>query len=260
MRKSANKKNKPGNDIWLFGKHPVFNALIKKRRKISRILVTKNSEAELRKTIQKHNLGRLNSLIKIVDISQIETTIGKNQPHQGLALLCTKLPTKDQFDLLEELYALDKKELPNLLLLDQVCDPQNVGAIIRSAVSFGVQKIIFSEHNAPKENSTIAKASVGTIEEADLIVVTNFSNLMEKLKKIGYWCIGLDGQSNTDIGDVKNYDNIALVVGSEGKGIRDLVKKNCDVLAKINIDKSVESLNASVATSIALYEMSKLQD
>lgn len=256
MKKQQNKKTKISPDIWLFGKHATFTALAKKRRKILRILVTKNSEAELRKTIQKNNLTQLNSLIKIVDVPQIEAAIGKDQPHQGIALLCSKLPTQNQFDLLDELYALTKDQLPNLLLLDQVCDPQNIGAIIRSAVSFGVKKIVFCEHNAPKENATIAKASVGTIEEVDIVIVTNFSNLMEKLKKIGYWCVGLDGQSSHDISTLRNYDHIALIVGSEGKGIRDLVKKNCDILIKINIDTAVESLNASVATSIALYEMS----
>jgi 23S rRNA (guanosine2251-2'-O)-methyltransferase len=88
--------------------------------------------------------------------------------------------------------------------------------------------------------------------------VTNFNNLFEKIKKIGYWCVGLAGEGEVKLSEVKDYKNIALVVGSEGGGIRDLVKKNCDLLVRIEIEKEVESLNASVAAAIALYEISKV--
>lgn len=259
-RNQKGKKNETThsqNSIWLCGKHATFSALQKKRRKIFQILVTRNTLPELEKTIQQHNLSALQNYVKLVDGEQISATIGRDQIHQGIAVNCSRLPIKTQNDLLEELYALDKSELPKLILLDQLSDPQNIGAIIRSAISFGVKKIIFCEHSAPKENAAMCKSSAGTIEMADLVVVVNFNNLIEKLKKIGYWCIGLDGTSTTPISEIKNYDNVALVVGSEGDGIRDLVRKNCDILAKINIDHNVESLNASVATSIALYELSR---
>ncbi|MBM5782598.1 MAG: 23S rRNA (guanosine(2251)-2'-O)-methyltransferase RlmB [Pelagibacterales bacterium] len=248
---------KTGNNIVIYGKHPVFSAIQKKRRKIIQILVTKNTQNELDEFLKKNKIFEYKNLIKIVDPNQLDSLLGKDQLHQGIAIECSKLPIKNQFELLEELHSLEKEKLPNLLLLDQLSDPQNIGAIIRSAVSFGVTKIIFCEHNAPKESATMARSSVGTIEMADIIVVTNFSNLIEKLKKIGYWCIGLDGCSNHSICEIKNYDHVALVVGSEGNGIRDLVKKNCDILTKIAINENVESLNASVATSIALYELSK---
>ena len=265
---SYNSKNKPKSqsfersntnqhNIWLFGKHPSFSALQKKRRKIFQILVTKNTSIELEKLLLEQNLLNLKSLVKLVDGAQIEFLIGKDQLHQGIAVECSKLPIKNQNDLLEELSLLEKSQLPTLLLLDQLSDPQNIGAIIRSAISFGVTKIIFCEHSAPRESAVMARSSAGTIEMADLIVVTNFSNLIEKLKKIGYWCIGLEGNSNTFINEIKTYETVALIVGSEGDGIRELVKKNCDILAKIDIDKNVESLNASVATSIALYELSR---
>jgi 23S rRNA (guanosine2251-2'-O)-methyltransferase len=253
-----NKGNVQQNDnLWLFGKHPAFNALQKKRRKIFQILVTKNTNSELEKILLTPELSNLKNLVKLVDGSQIDLLIGKDQLHQGIAVECSKLPIKNQNDLLEELHSLDKNQLPTLLLLDQLSDPQNIGAIIRSALSFGVEKIIFSEHNAPRESAVMARSSVGSIEMADLIVVTNFSNLIEKLKKIGYWCVGLEGNSNTYINEIKTYETVALIVGSEGNGIRELVKKNCDVLAKIAISEKVESLNASVATSIALYELSR---
>lgn len=244
--------------IWLCGKHPIFSALLKKRRKISEILVTRNTISELENFLKTKSLQNLQPLVKIVENEKIESVVGKNQIHQGFAALASKLPVKNQIQLLEELYAFEEgAKLPTLLLLDQISDPHNVGAIIRSAVSFGVTKIIFCEHHAPSENSTIVKTSAGTIELVDLYVVTNFNNLFEKLKKIDYWCAGLAGEGKNTIKELKEFKNVALVIGSEGDGIRDLVKKNCDLLVKIEIDSEVESLNASVAASIALYELSK---
>jgi 23S rRNA (guanosine2251-2'-O)-methyltransferase len=246
------------NEIILCGKHAVFSALEKKRRKIFEIFVTENSATELENFLNKNSLEKLKNLVRRLDNRGIENLLGEGQIHQGIAIRATKLPLKTQNDLLEELCELkENSKLPTLILLDQISDPHNVGAIIRSAIGFGVTKIIFCEHNAPKENATIVKSSAGTIEMADLIVVTNFSNLLEKLKKIGYWCIGLAGEAKHNITEIKEYKNIALVVGSEGDGIRDLVKKNCDLLAKIQMNNEVESLNASVAAAIALYEISK---
>lgn len=245
--------------LWLCGKHPVFSVIKEKRRQIFEILANKNSILELEEFLQKNGANDLKHLIKLCDNRKIEEAVGENHIHQGLAILCSKLDEKNQNDLLEELYRLKEKtqKLPPLLMLDQISDPHNIGAIIRSASAFGVTKIILCEHNAPSENATIAKSSSGTIELIDLIKVTNFNLLIEKLKKIGYWCLGLAGEAKEDISQVRNYENIALIIGSEGNGIRKLVKKNCDLLVKINIDENVESLNASTASAIALYELSK---
>jgi 23S rRNA (guanosine2251-2'-O)-methyltransferase len=247
-----------GSEIWLCGKHPIFNILQKKRRKIFQILATQNTILELEEFLQKNSLSHLRSLIELVSNEKIESVVGKNQIHQGFAAKCSKIPTTNQNQLLAELEKIPEgQKLPTLILLDQVSDPHNVGAIIRSAISFGVNKIIFSEHNSPKESATIVKSSAGTIEMADLVVVTNFSNLIEKLKKLGYWCIGLAGEGTAALTTIKEYKNVALIIGSEGDGIRSLVKKNCDLLVKIEIDQEVESLNASVAAAIALYELQK---
>lgn len=227
IKNTADKRNRHNlpeqqdGRLWLCGKHPIFNILQKKRRKIFEILATKNTISELENFLQKNSLNSLKPLIRVVDNDRIEFFIGKNQLHQGLAINCSKLPTKNQNDLLEELYAFEKgAKLPTLLLLDQISDPHNVGAIIRSAVGFGVKKIIFSEHNSPRENATIVKSSAGTIDSADLIIVTNFNNLIEKLKKIDYWVIGLAGEATTSITQIKDYKNIALIIGSEGDGMQ----------------------------------------
>lgn len=262
MKKSQSQKKKNNsfkktdhNKVWICGKHPTFTALKQKSRKFFEILVTKNTYLELEKFLEKNSLSHLKDLIKLTDKIKIDSVIGENQIHQGIAALASKLPVKNQFDLLEELNSLNSDNLPTLLLLDQISDPHNVGAIIRSAIAFGVRKIIFSEHNSIQESPTIIKSSAGNIEFADLYSVTNFNNLIEKLKKLDYWCAGLAGEGKTPISKLKEYNNIALIIGSEGSGIRPLVKKNCDFLTKIEIDKEVESLNASVAAAIALYEL-----
>lgn len=256
QKKQKVQKNTDTNHILICGKHPVFTAIQLGRRKIIEVLVTQNSLPDLNNFLSKKSLR--NIPIKVVDGQFIENLVGRQQIHQGIALKASKLPIKNQIDLLTELYEIEQgSKLPTLLLMDQVSDPHNVGAIIRSAASFGVKKVIFCEHNAPQENSTIVKSSAGTIDFVDLYTVTNFNNLIEKLKKIGYWCVGLAGEGNVGLDKISEYKNIALIVGSEGKGIRDLVKKNCDLLVRIEIDKEVESLNASVAAAIALYEISR---
>jgi len=254
-KNSKHQKNPPSNQIIIYKKHPVYSAIINKKRNIHKILATKSSSLELTEFLKKNNIS-LKTKIEIVENQQI-TNLVEEKNHQGIAAFCSKLPIKNQYDLLEKLYEIkeSQQKLPPLLLLDQISDPHNVGAIIRSATAFGVKNIIFCEHNAPKENITMIKTSVGTIEQANIFIVTNFNNLIEKLKKINYWCIGLDGSAKADIKEIKKFDDIALIIGSEGDGIRQLVKKNCDLLVKIAIDKEVESLNASVATSIALYEL-----
>lgn len=245
------------NIVFLFGKHPVFNAISSGRRKIFSILATQNSLPELKNFLKHSSLARLESIIQITDNNKIESLLGRGQIHQGLVVKCSTLAIGSQDDLFAELNSTNHDTLPPLLILDQISDPHNIGAIIRSASAFNVKKIIFSKHHSPRENATIAKASAGTIDSVDMIVVTNLSTLMEKLKKIGYWCVGLDSSGTASLQQIKDYKNIALIVGSEGDGIRDLVKKNCDLLAKISINKEVESLNASVATAIALYELNK---
>ncbi|MFM7620089.1 MAG: 23S rRNA (guanosine(2251)-2'-O)-methyltransferase RlmB [Alphaproteobacteria bacterium] len=253
--KSFKKNNFEVCGYFIAGKNPVFMALKANRRKFFAIYVTKNSFQELKTFLEKNNLQKHQELVRLVDNQKIDELVGKNFVHQGIALETTKLMVKEQIDFLEELYQLPENNLPKLLMLDQICDPQNVGAIIRSATAFGFNKIIFCNHNSVIENATVVKASAGNIEFADLIVVNNFNNFLEKIKKIGYWSFGLDSHASISIKEVNQYRNVALVVGAEGEGIRQLVKKNCDFLLKVETSNEVESLNVSVACAIALYQI-----
>jgi 23S rRNA (guanosine2251-2'-O)-methyltransferase len=255
-------KGKDGS-LWICGKHPVFTILLKARRKIFTIFVTNSSKIILQEFLAKNNLlAKYQSLIKLTDNDHLRQLAG-DEIHQGLAINCSYLKLSSQNDFLTEIYDLKSKfsneskqpTLPAILIMDQLKDPHNIGAIIRSAVAFGVTKVVFLEHNFPKESAVMSKSSSGMIEFVDLILISSLNNFIEKLKAVGYWCIGLDGAGSTLISEIIDYQNIALIIGSEGDGMRQLVKKNCDIVAKINLSKEVESLNASAAASIALYQL-----
>lgn len=258
----SNTKLEGGSGFWLFGKHSVFSAIKSGRRKIFKILISSKSNAEaLKKELFIHKKEHLASLIEITDQDRITRLSGADFLHQGIAMQASKLSIGDQNSLIAKLEKIPNDlEKPTLLIMDEIQDPQNFGAIIRSAISFGVIDIIFCSHNSSKETPAAIKASSGTIEQADLFEVTNLNNLLEKLKKLDYWCIGLAGEAKLELPEVAKYRNIALIVGCEGEGMRSLVKKNCDLLLRINIDNKVESLNASVASAIALYEIKKTRN
>lgn len=206
--------------------------------------------------LQNNFLQKLQNKIKIVDINYFNNLFGNNAVHQSIAVLVSPLVILNQLDLLTSLHQIDeKKMLPNILILDQITDPQNVGAIIRSAIAFGFRKIIITEFNSARESSVMIKASAGCIDYAEIFSVTNLNNLLIELKKIGYWCIGLAGEANISCKKINDYENIVLIAGSEGNGIRQLVKKNCDLLVKIPTDNAVESLNVSVAIGIVLNQI-----
>lgn len=239
----------------IFGKHPCFQALINKKRKIYQIFTNENNKQALYDFLKDNKLNYQN-LIKIVDKNYIENLAGKGQNHQNLVVLASKLKIYNQNDLLDILY--NQNHFPNILILDQITDPHNVGAIMRSAASFGFNYLVFSQFNSIQENSTIIKSSAGGIEFMNLFLVSNISELLKKLKKFDYWCFALSGDGENDVTEISKYEKKVIVVGSEGNGVRQLIKKNCDLICKININTNIESLNVSNATAIALYQASKV--
>ncbi len=265
--KSAHKKPKiskfnseDSSKILLFGTHPCLQAILNKRRKIYQIFTTKNSHDELLLFLKKNNLIHLQNFIKKSDKYQLDRMVGEDHNHQDLVISATKLPIKNQIDLLEMLHNQDqKKQMPNILILDQITDPHNIGAIIRSAAAFNFNIIVFSQHNSVQENSVIAKSAAGNLEFMHPYFASNINDLIIKLKKLDYWNIGLSGESKNDISQITKYQNKAVILGSEGKGIRHLVKKNCDILLKIDICNNVESLNVANAAAIALFAASKVR-
>jgi 23S rRNA (guanosine2251-2'-O)-methyltransferase len=245
------------NFVWIYGKHPVFAVLLEKRREIYQILVTRNSEVELKNFIKEHKISISHNLIKLTDGNNINKNLPDFATHQGFAIKTSPINLLSENQFLDKTNNIKPEELPNLLILDQLTDPHNIGAIIRSAVAFGIKDIAVCAKTFPAQSAIIAKSSSGMVEMVDLISVNNINNFLHLLKKVGYWSVGLDGEAKVTISKIKDYQPVALVIGSEGVGIRKLVKSNCDVLAKIPMSQKVESLNASNAAAIAMYEIFK---
>ncbi len=172
--------------------------------------------------------------------------------HQGVALEAEPLPEPS----LEAACApaLDPAERP-VVMLDQVMDPRNVGAVLRSAAAFGARAVIAQRSRAPGTTGTVAKAACGALESVPLVHVTNLARAIQQLKDMGYWVTGLDSDAETLLGASSLKHPVALVLGAEGSGLRRLTRENCDALVAIKLADSMHSLNVSNAAAIALYQL-----
>lgn len=224
----------------MYGQHAVLAAASNKNRTIEQVYCLAKQLDFFRKKIPHIS-------IKTVDNDFITQKIGANQPHQGIiALVHSTFKNK-----IEDLKFEEDKD--RVVILDQVSDPQNIGAIIRSAAAFGFNKLILPSDHAPDENATIAKAACGCIELIQVVKIPNLKNAIEKLKKMNFWIAGMDISGKEGMDEILNIQKLAIIIGSEGKGMRKLTTESCDFLVKIPISKQVESLNASNAASIIFY-------
>ena len=145
----------------------------------------------------------------------------------------------------------------NVLILDQVTDPQNIGAIIRSCAAFGTKAVIVQDKNSPQESGSMAKAAAGTMELVPVVRVTNLARAIETLKKHNFWIVGMDGYAKDNVDKIDKNAKLGVVMGSEGSGMRRLIEESCDITVRLPINPKVESLNVSTAAAVVLYELSK---
>ncbi len=233
--------------LILYGRHAVLSALHNPERSISRLLCTTETAEEVKGLIAEHKL-------QIVDRKEIDKLLPREAVHQGFALFCTPLPN---YALEEIIDIANTKEDCHILILDQVTDPQNIGAIIRSCAAFNTLALILQDKNSPEETGAMAKASAGTIEMVPLCRVTNLSRTIQQLKNAGFWIIGMDGYAKTTVDKMNKSGKTAIIMGSEGKGMRRLVEESCDSTIRLPMNENVESLNVSTAAAIVLYELNK---
>jgi 23S rRNA (guanosine2251-2'-O)-methyltransferase len=234
------------NGFFLHGRNSVEAALKNKLRECTRIIGTEKAFENAADLLAiRPDLKR-----QCVDVSLLDSAVGPDSPHQGLLLEVSPLPSP-YIDSLKPIEG--QKNI--VLILDQVTDPHNVGACLRSAAALGARALITQDRNSPFESGVLARASSGGIETCPWIRTVNLAQALDELKEMGYWSVGLDGDTELSIRDVKAGDNIAVVMGSEGSGMRPLVRKHCDLIAKIPMSGLVESLNVSNAAAIALYEL-----
>jgi 23S rRNA (guanosine2251-2'-O)-methyltransferase len=226
----------------MYGTHAVIAAVKNSIRKIDKIYCLQKQAIELEKKIKPRQLE-----IEVVSLDFIVKKIGQGHPHQGIIALVSTI-FKNNIDELDFEHGQDR-----IIILDQISDPQNVGAIIRSATAFGFNKIILPKDNAPDENASIAKAACGCLELVQVAKVTSLQNTIKTLKNKGFWVVGLTADGSDEIDKVIDIEKIAVIVGSEAKGMRKLTTHSCDFLVKIPISGKLESLNASNAASIIFY-------
>lgn len=228
--------------IVITGKNTVTEA-IKVGRKIHEVYVLKGSNKDVL------SLAR-NSHIKIkeLDKQQLQKLLPKN--NQGIGALVEEYKYKSIDQVLQK-----DKQNKVFVMLDQLEDPHNLGAILRSADAFGVDAIIIPKNRSVKLNATVAKVSTGAIEHVDVVEVTNLTNTIKSLKDNGFWVVGTDANTDQTIHDINVDTDLVIVIGSEGKGISRLVKENCDYVVKIPMSGHVNSLNASVSAALVIYEV-----
>ena len=231
---------------WLYGLHAVQAALANPRRKLGRVVVT----TRVLGIIDPELLDGMK--VETMELGAIDRLLPPGAVHQGAALEAAPLP---QVDLDNLLAAPCDGRRRVVLVLDQLSDPHNVGAILRSAAAFGVTAVVVQDRHAPPQSGALAKAASGALDTIPYVEVVNITRALEKLAELGFWRIALAGDGDQTLAAAIPDGDVALVMGSEGDGIRRLVRENCDVAASIPIEGVMESLNVSNAAAIALYEL-----
>ena len=241
-------RGKVDADGFVWGRHPVLAALENPVRKgMGRLLATADRAAELERE------GIPNGhKVEVIESLALERMLPAGAVHQGLAFKVQPLEGVALEDFADPAEGI-------IVMLDQLTDPQNVGAIFRSALAFGAKGIIVQDRHSPVLAGALAKASAGATERLPCARVTNLSRALETLAEMGWRAVGLDGSSEELLEDALDNRPTVLVMGSEGDGIRRLVAEHCDVLAKIPMPGGFESLNVSNAAAVALYEACKKQ-
>jgi len=229
--------------VRLYGIHAVAAALANPAREISQLLVTDNAEHRLGPAIAERK-----ARTQRVSPRDLDRLLGADTVHQGALLETADLPEPT----LEELASTCADKGP-LIVLDQVTDPHNVGAILRSAAVLGAGGLIMTRRHSPPLAGALAKAASGGLEVIPVALVGNLARALEELGELGVRRIGLDGEGGTTIDGADFGDAVALVLGAEGKGLRRLTRESCDVLARVPSAGSFASLNVSNAAAVALY-------
>ncbi|WP_202305303.1 MULTISPECIES: TrmH family RNA methyltransferase [unclassified Mesorhizobium] len=230
--------------VRLYGLHTVRAALDNPRRRIRKLLVTRNAQERLGIA----DLAALPFESELVEPRAIDRITGSEAVHQGALLEAEPLKPK-------ALSALG--ETPLVIVLDQVTDPHNVGAVMRSAVAFGAGALITTSRHSPHESGVLAKSASGALEHIDLIEVKNLADALGQLHEAGFRTIGLDSDGPAELEATFAGGRIALVLGAEGKGLRQKTRETVTALARLDIPGAIRSLNVSNAAAVALYAARK---
>ena len=240
---------------WIYGVHAVLASLSNPSRVAEELLITAETknriEKRMNRTLNEKKL-RSQPVIRMVSKKRFNEIFAPGTVHQGIAL---KTKKSKEINFKKFIASIVNKKKVIIVALDHVLDPRNVGAIIRTSAAFGVDAIIQTKDHSPKNSPELIKAAAGGVELLHLFSVVNLANTLRQLKDLDFWCIGMSVDKGKRIADFNIPNRLVLVAGSEGKGLRNLTQKNCDVLINIPLEKKIGSLNVSVATGIFLYEV-----
>jgi 23S rRNA (guanosine2251-2'-O)-methyltransferase len=233
----------------------VIAALANPLRRIRRIIALPDAAAELRQLAAAATARVPPSGPEVVDRRGFDLVLPPGAVHQGMALAAEPLPARDIDDMLDGIADAVGPQI--VVLLDQVTDPHNVGAILRSAAAFAARAVVVPEHGAPPVTGALAKAASGALEAVPLLRVVNLARTLDRLKEAGFWCLGLEAAAERTLTDIDAGNRVALVLGAEGAGLRRLTRERCDLLARLPTRGEPASLNVSNAAAIALYELTR---
>jgi len=238
---------KPESGLWLYGLHAVRAALANPKRFVKRAVLTERSAEEIGAKL----LGPVRH--ELTDMHGVSKILPEGAVHQGVALLVEPLPRASLDDVLATAETGKRRVV---LVMDQITDPHNAGAILRTAAAFGVTAVVVQDRHSPPESGVLAKAASGALDVVPLVYEVNIARVVENLGKQNFWRIALAGDGDTALREaMEDNRDIALVLGSEGAGVRRLVRESCDVAAYVPISTAMESLNVSNAAAGALDEV-----
>jgi 23S rRNA (guanosine2251-2'-O)-methyltransferase len=247
-RREEGGADREGHELVLFGVHAVQAALRNEKRKVKVIWATENGLERVQEAFD----ATRHPEVQMVEKRDIERKLPEGAVHQGIAIAVENL---DEVFLTDVLAAaqLESEQRHVVVILDEVSDPHNVGAVLRSMSVFGAKALVVHKHNAPSVTGTMAKIATGAMEFVPMIPVVNIAGAMNELKKAGFFVLGLDENADYPLSGAPSDGHIALVMGAEGEGLRALTRTTCDAIASIPTFGDLKSLNVSNAAAIALY-------
>jgi 23S rRNA (guanosine2251-2'-O)-methyltransferase len=246
---SGQDRERGDGSLWLWGTHPVKAALENSGRRIHKLLISQGSDPSLAPLAAKRKV-----LVETADGGAIARVLPRDAVHQGAALLTTPLPELDIHD------AVNDAPAPRIVVvLDQVTDPHNLGAIMRSAAAFGASAVVVQERNSPPVGGVLAKSASGALEIIPLVRVVNLARTLEDLANEGFLRVAFADEAAEPLERLDLNRDVALVLGAEGEGLRRLTREKCDVAARLPTRPEMASLNVSNAAAVALYACAMAQ-
>jgi 23S rRNA (guanosine2251-2'-O)-methyltransferase len=240
---------------WLYGRHAVAAALANPARRWRRLVALAGHEDEAAALLAAARARPVGAgkRLRLLDRAGFARLLPEGAVHQGWALDAEPLTPPA----LDDIAAAPREGRRIVVALDQVSDPHNVGAVLRSAAAFGACAVVLAAHGAPPESGALAKAASGALDMVPLLREVNLARGLDRLKAAGFWCCGLDEEAAAPLAALDLGPRVVLVLGSEGGGLRRLVRERCDFLARLPTRPPLTSLNVSAAAAVALYELAR---